>query len=497
MFDVSHLESDIRRRALRGGGATISASVLNYGFQTVGTIILARLLSPRDFGMVAMVSAFSLLVQNFGSWGFIEAVVQSEDIDHRKMSKLFWVNLGIMVLLTLAFMGLAPFIAWFFKEPQLKRITVVMSLSILFGGLSTCHLAVLIRNMKFHLTSLMNLLTGVISTVIAVIAATQGIGYWALVLRRIALPLGTSVLVWLFCRWRPGVPSRNASIARLLKFGIRTYGNYLVDYIRKSSDKIIIGKFFGTSPLGHYDRAMSLAGVLPEQLSSSLGNVGIATFSRLRNDPVRYLESYAKALSLLAFVAFPGSVWFTLVGRDIIAVLLGPQWSKAGELFTVLGPAIGIIIIYETNAWLHLSLGRPDRLLKWGGVVLATAVTAFFVGAAFGTIGVAAAYSVLYYLILFPGLIYAGRPMRIRASFFVSVLWKYWTAAFLAGAIYWGAMNGIDAAFVFYRQIPPLARIAFCLFLYSASYLCLVIALFRGLQPIKLLLSSLKSVVQR
>ncbi len=493
-FDVRHIETGIKKHAVRGASATISASVVNYGLQTIGTIVLARLLSPEDFGLVAMVTTFSLMAQNFGTNGFIEAVVQSDGINHQKMSKLFWTNLLIMLALTAVFAALAPLIAWFFHEPLLKGITLALAISIFFGGLATCHVAVLTRNMKFHLTSAQGLISGVLSTMLAIIAAMRGMGYWALVLRRVSLPFLGAILAWAFCRWRPGIPEKKTRIAPIIRFGVQTYGNFVVDYFRKNADKIIIGKLFGKSPLGHYDRANHLAAVMPNQLSASLGGVGVATFSRLKNDPRKYIDSYGKALSLLAFVAFPGSVWFTLIGRDMITVLLGPQWSEAGKIFTALGPAIGIVIIYETNIWLHLSLGRPDRLLKWGTFVLIAAVSSFLLGSRFGPIGVAVAYSSLFYVLLFPALIYAGKPMKIGGGYILAILWKYWFAAFMGGLMYWLFQNRVSFNSSFYNHLAPLARILYCFFLYSLIYLGLIFALFKGFKPILLIFSTLKGV---
>jgi O-antigen/teichoic acid export membrane protein len=497
LFDVKHIEAGIQKKAVRGASATISATVLNYGLQTIGTIILARLLSPEDFGMVAMVSTFSLLAQNFGANGFVEAVVQSDGMDHQKMSKLFWTNFVIMLGLTVIFAALAPLIAWFFHEPLLKGITLAMAASIFFGGLATCHVAILTRSMKFHLTSLQGVISGVLSTVVAIVAAAQGAGYWALVMRRVSLPFLGAILAWAFCRWKPGIPEKGTRIAPIIRFGVQTYGNFLVDYFRKNADKIIIGKMFGKTSLGHYDRANHLAAVMPNQLSASLGGVGVATFSRLKNDPRKYVDSYAKALSLLAFVAFPGSVWFTLIGRDMITVLLGPQWSEAGKLFTALGPAIGIIIIYETNIWLHLSAGRPDRLLKWGTFVLIAAVAAFLLGSLFGPIGVAVAYSALFYVLLFPALIYAGHPMKIKGGFILAILWKYWFAAFLGGLLYWLFQNGVSFSSSFYNHLAPLTRIFYCFFAYSLIYMVLIFILFRGFKPILLIISTIKGGFRR
>jgi O-antigen/teichoic acid export membrane protein len=379
----------------------------------------------------------------------------------------------------------------------LKGITLALAASIFFGGLATCHVAILTRNMKFHLTSAISLISGVLSTVLAIVAAARGMGYWALVLRRVALPFIGAALAWAVCRWRPGLPDKKTRIAPIIRFGVQTYGNFLVDYVRKNADKIIVGKFFGKTSLGHYDRANHLAAVMPNQLSASLGSVGFATFSRLKNDPKKYVDSYGKALSLLAFVAFPGSVWFTLIGRDMITVLLGPQWNEAGKLFTALGPAIGCIIIYETNIWLHLSLGRPERLLKWGTFVLVAAVSSFFLGSLFGPIGVAVAYSALFYVLLFPALIYAGKPMKIGGGFILSILWKYWLAAFMGGLIYWLFQNGVSLNSSFYGGLAPLVRILYCFFLYSLIYLGLIFILFRGFKPIRLIFSTVKGVFRR
>jgi len=494
LLDTKHLQAGLKKRAIRGAGFTISAQTLNYGIQTIGTIILARLLTPEDFGMVAMVSAFSMLLQNFGGNGFTEAIVQREDLTHHQMSKLFWTNLCIMLGLSLAFMAMSPLLVWFYKEPQLKRISVAMSLSIFFGGLTTCHFALLSRNMKFHLTSMAQVSSGVLSTVLAVITATQGIGYWALVLRRITTPLLTATFVWIFCHWRPSIPTKSADIKPILRFGVRTYGNFLMDYFRKNSDKVIIGKFFGRTPLGHYDRATNLSSLLPNQLTAALSGVGVATLSRLRGDPRKYLDYYAKSLSIQAFFAFPGSVLFTLLGKDIILLLLGGQWTKAGDIFVALGPAIGLVVIYDTNIWLHLSLGRPDRLLRWSISVLFLSVLSFFIGTIFGPIGVAIAYSTLFYVLLLPALYYAGRPLKIKASYFLSILWKYWFSAFSAGAICWTFLHILKPTSLALTGLAPLAKTICGASLYLIIYSCFIIILFKGPKPFSLVFSTIKEI---
>jgi O-antigen/teichoic acid export membrane protein len=494
IINSADLQQGIKKKVIVGAGFSFFAQTANYTIQTIGTIIMARLLVPEDFGLVTMVVTFSLLIQNFGLNGFTEAIVQSEDVDQNRLSRLFWVNLLIMSALTLGFIAISPLIVWFYKEPQLKRISVVMAFSILFGGLSTCHMALLTRNMKFKIYSMVQVGAALLSTGIGIMMALQGFGYWALVTRRLSLALVTAVLAWLFCRWLPSLPGRGTSIRPLLTFGIKTYGNYLLTYIRNNLDRILIGKAFGKAPLGHYDRANQLSSLLPNQLTIGLAGVGVAALSRLRNDPKRYLVYFGKSLAILSFVGFPGSILLTLVGKDIIVFLLGKNWSTAGDIFVALGPAIGVFVIYNTSTWLHISLGRPDRLLKWSIGVLIASASAYTVGLRFGPLGVAIAYSTLFYVLLIPALHYAGKPMEIKVSFYFSIIWKYWVAACAAGAVFWLVFHVLGVPRIFYSQLSLLARISLSSVSYLIMYLSMIYVLFRGFMPLSLLISTVKDI---
>lgn len=497
ILETGHLQSGLKKRALRGAGFSVLAQTTNYGIQTVGTIILARILSPEDFGLVAMVTVFCLLLQNFGPNGFTEVLIQKEDLTQDQMSKLFWVNFMIMSGLTILFVLLSPTISWFYREAQLKSISPWIGLSIIFSGMGTCHMALLVRNMKFHLSGLTDILAVFLSTCIAIIAAIKGIGIWSLVLRRVTQPLIASIFAWVFCGWKPGVPSKNTVIRPMLTFGFRTYGNYLMNYIRHNLDKILVGKAFGKGPIGHYDRASQLSSVLPNQLTNALSSVGIATLSRLVNDVPKYKSYFSKAISVLAFLGFPGSVLITLLGKDIILLLLGSQWETAGQIFMGFGPGIGVFVISNTNVWLHISLGRPDRLLKWGFVVLASSALSYSIGLMFGPLGVAIAYSVMFYVLLIPSLWYAGKPAAIKASFYLGVLWKYWTAAFASGFIFLLAFEFIAPVSAFYYRISPLVRVGLGVTLYPLIYLVFIGILFKGFKPLNLVVSLTKGMIAK
>jgi O-antigen/teichoic acid export membrane protein len=483
-FATARLRPDLRSRALAGVSVTLVAQTCAFVISTVGTILLARLLTPHDFGLVTMVLAFSFLLQNFGMNGFIEATIQKDDIDHRQVSTLYWINVAINLTLALLFSALAPAIAWFYNEPVLKPIALVMAISILFGGLATQHQALLRRNMQFARIAVIDVGATFASLAIAILLAFRGWGYWALVARWVAVPVTATLATWMLCRWRPGLPANAAGVAQMLRFALHTYGNFVLFYLSKTTDKILIGRFLGSQALGSYDRAYQLATMLPSQLLSPLNSVALPTFSRLADDPARYRQTFLRLLSILAFVCMPVSAVVTLTGRDLILLLLGPKWESAGDLLPFFGVSAGVILLYCTHAWLHLSLGTPDKWLRWALVAFGVTLLLFGLGLPYGPRGVAAAYSASFYLLLAPALWYAGRPVQLRVSSIVGGIWRYFAAALVAGLVCWFGMNEFEPTAVVFRQLSLLTRIAAGVVGCTVIYLALVVALYRGTQPI-------------
>ena len=472
-FSNEHLKSGFKGRALRGVGVTVFSQVSIYSIQMIGTIILARLLTPNDFGLVAMVTAFSLLLQNFGLRGFTEATIQSDVINHKRISTLFWIQVALTLAVTLFFICLSPVMAWFYGEPRLKAITVVIALSFIFNALSTQHLALLARSMQFSKIAVNEVIAQVIGQIVPIGLVLLGWGYWALVARRVVPFAAMAVGAWMLCRWVPRLPAWDAGVKPMLKFGMNTYGNFATNYFSRNLDKVIIGWRFGANSLGHYERAYYLFVMPVNQLSNPLTNVAVSALSRLRDNPEKFRTYYLKAVSMLALIGMPLSAILTLSGKDILLLLLGPQWSQAGEVFTIFGPAIGITLIYATHGWLHLSLGRADRWFRWGIVELITCAFCFAIGLQFGVIGVAIAYTASFYALIGPGLWYAGKPADITFSIVILAIWKYCLSALVAGILTWlllysiGTMAHIFDGLNFFLRI--LVSSMTCLLLYVVS----------------------------
>ena len=483
-FNIDHLRSGLKKQALKGAGANVFSQTVSFFIQFFSTMVLARLLTPADFGLITMVTAFSLLLQSFGVTGFTEVIIQREDINHKMMSTLFWINISISFALTLLFMAMAPILVWFYKEPQLYAITIGTALSIIANGMAVMHMALLNRNMQFYITSGIQIAARIVPVTIAIVLAWLGWGYWALVANTVASPLAIAVGGWIFCGWRPGLPESGTGIKPILTFAAHTYGNFTLNYFSRNIDKLLIGWRYASQSLGFYKKAYDLFALPANQLTAPLNNVAVATLSRLLNDPEKYRRYYLDAVSIIAFIGIPLSAMLTLAGNDIVLLILGPQWDKAGELFCYFGTSIGIMLIYSTQGWLHLSLGKPDRWFRWG-VFECVITTAFFIiGLPFGASGIAIAYTVSFYVLAGPCLSYAGKPINLQLSSIIAVLWRYFFAALVAGLISFFILYSMDVTAPIFSISNVFIRIIVSSTLCLSLYLILIIALYQGIKPI-------------
>ena len=431
---ATHGGSELRQRAVRGAGVTLLLGGAGLGIQIISTAILARLLVPADFGVVAMATTLTMLLGSFGQIGFPEAVVQREEMDHALASNLFWINVGFGVLLTIGFAAAGSLLARFYHDSRVANVAIGTSLTIFFTSTSVLHLALLKRAMRFSEVSANDIVARAISVGVAVLGGVAGWGYWALVGGVIALPLSQTVGAWYLCRWMPGLPRRHVEgTGSTLRFAVTTYGRFTVNYATRNTDNLLIGMRFSAQSLGFYKKAYDLFALSATQFVHSLTLVVVSALSRMDRESVEYRRHLLGALTVMAFAGMGLGAVLTLVGKDLIRLLLGPAWEESGRIFTFFGPGIGTMIVYYTHGWIHLSIGRPDRWFRWGIIEFVVTVSLFIVGLHWGPVGVATAWTASYSILMIPALWYAGRPMALSLGLLLSAIWKYIVASLLAG----------------------------------------------------------------
>jgi PST family polysaccharide transporter len=474
----------LRKLAVRGAGVTLFSSGTALAVQVISTVVLARLLAPTDFGLVTMVTTFSLLLANFGFNGLTEAIVQREDIDHGLASNLFWINLATGIVLTVAFAAAGSLLARFYHDAPVRDVALGISLTILLTSVSVVHLALLKRAMRFSMVSLNDICARVFAVIVSVLLALAGWKYWALVAGALALPLSTSVGAFIFCRWLPGIPRRAAGTATTLRFALNTYGNFTVNYFSRNTDNLLVGWRFDARSLGFYKKAYDLFALSAGQLVSSISVVVVAALSRVNRDVAQYKRYLLSAITVIAFVGMGLGAGLTVAGKDLIRVLLGPNWEPTGHIFTFFGPGIGVMVIYYTHGWIHLSIGRADRWLRWAVVEFLVTVLLFVLALRYGPVGMAVAWTASFWIMTIPALWYAGRPIGLRVKELVGAVWRYVVASLVAGVLTYLLVHAGPFSTGVESAGTALLRVVTIFAVLTFLYLSAVVVLHGGFAPL-------------
>ena len=416
IFTDNSLSRNLGQKSVKGGVSTICVQIIKLVLRTGTTVILARLLTPADFGIIAMVSVVVNLAAMFKDAGLSLATIQKEQISHEQVSNLFWINLLISMALGLCMVLGAPLVTWFYGKSELTNVTAVLSISFILSGLSLQHAALMRRHMRFGELAFVQVLAQFLSVVTTVILALHDLGYWALVGGALISSLITLLLTYYFCPWNPGKIQKVSGVRDMLKFGARLTGANVVGYLSRNVDNILIGRFIGVDALGVYGRAYSLFMLPVSQIRAPLMNVAMPVLSSLKNAPDRYLKYYLSVINIMATCAIPLSVYCILEGDIIIRVLLGEQWMGAVPVFRILAVAGVIQSISGTRGLVLVSHGFSKRYLRFSVVISILNVGAFIIGIPFGITGVAASFTIINIIILVPSLFYcfSGTPIRVK-----------------------------------------------------------------------------------
>lgn len=229
-FNIQDLKSDLKKHAIRGGGITVFSRGVIFIIQTISTVILARILSPEEFGLFVMVTAVVGFLTIFMDFGLTDAIIQKSEINHHEINNLFWINIAVVLIIITIAMILSPLIAWFYSEPRLIKITILWSSYLLFGALSSQHISLLKRRMQFLEISIIEIISIFISSIFAIIMALNGWSYYSLVFRQVFIGVSIAIGAWFVCKWRPGLPSRKTNVRPILLFGRNATGSFLMSY---------------------------------------------------------------------------------------------------------------------------------------------------------------------------------------------------------------------------------------------------------------------------
>ncbi len=287
---------NLKGRTLRGGLAKVCGQGANFVLRFAYIMILARLLTPEDFGLVAMVTVVTGIFELFTSAGLSSAMIQQATITNAQISKLFWVNLLVGALLALLCVAAAPVLVRFFHEPRLLWVTIAMAPAFLFGAAGVQHMAILQRQLRYVTITVIEIVALLSSIAVGIGMALAGFGYWAIVAAAVTVQAVSTICAVAVTRWVPGRFDRSTNIGSMLRYGGTVTLSGVVVYIAYNLDKVLLGRVWGVEALGVYGRAYQLINIPISNLNVAVGGVAFAALSRLQDDSCSLQSVFSQGL---------------------------------------------------------------------------------------------------------------------------------------------------------------------------------------------------------
>ena len=379
-------------QAARGAGVAIGGQWLRFIVQTLGIVTLGRLLTPGDYGLVAVVIAITGFAGILGDFGFSLAAIQNQEITHRQKSNLFWLNSTLGVVASVAMWAAAPLVADFYVDPRIGLISRLLACALLLQALTAQFRAELTRRLAFGRLAISDILAQALALIVAVSLAFTGFGYWALVAQQVALAAVPLLYLVSVARWWPGLP-RRAPMRSLIAFGARHTMVQVLNYVSDSIDSVALGRTDGTVAVGYYNRAYQLMLMPLVQIAAPIGRVALPVLARIK-DPSRYQHYVESAQRALVYGL--GGVFFVAacLAKPLVEVLLGSQWSESVPLFRILSVAGLFQSLGVLYPWIYLSKALTKLQLRLAWICRPLMVVCVLVGVNWGSVGTAIGMSV-------------------------------------------------------------------------------------------------------
>lgn len=467
-FDSDHIINDLASKSARGGTITLVSQGVLFVLTFFRIVILARLLTPEDFGIVGMVAVTVGFAAIFKDAGLSIATIQKDNVTLEQISNLFWINLLVSLFLAIVICAIAPLVATFYERPELTEVTAAFSFSFFIQGITVQHDALLHRNMRFMALGLTNVASSCIALLVAITLALYGWNYWALIVSMITFSLISLLITFFFCPWIPGKPRKQTELRSIIRFGSHITVFNFFNYFSRNGDDILIGKFIDADALGLYANAYRIVQLPIQFLRGPITKVTIPACSRIHENN-QQIRSYARKYSfILAFFGMPLMMLVFLLSKDAIVLVLGEPWLPMDPMLKLFALVGFIQTPANVKGMMLLSCGRSREYMYQGIGVAVITILSFVIGLQWGAVGIAASYTISVYLIQLPTLYYASRFTPLNIVDFLDSIYHPAFASIISGIL----LLWFSSAFSFHSEIIKLlVMIPFFLIAYMLSFI--------------------------
>lgn len=391
----------IKQKAIKGALWTAIQNWVSQAGAFVVFFVLARLLQPEDFGLIALANVFLAFMQAFLEQGFAQALIQQDELDHDSLDTAFWSNVAIGLLLTCSTWIFADWIAGFFNQQQLAPILRCLSLVFLLNASRSTQQAILERNFAFKELAVRSILGIFLGGIVGITMAVAGLGVWSLVWQQITNEIVGTLVLWKASNWLPRFKFSFYVFGNLFRFGSSILALNLVSFFNTRINDFLIGYCFGPVVLGYYSISYRLLQVSVQLLVRTTSSISLPVFSRLRHDPQRFRSAYYTVTRLTSAIAFPFFLGIAVLAPQLVVVIFGEKWLATVPLIQILALSGILKSVTFFKSSVLIAMGKPAQTVHLKSLSVILNLIAFAIAYRFGIVAVTAA-TVMKGIVVFP-----------------------------------------------------------------------------------------------
>ena len=356
-------EQSLKDKTVKGTFWSAADAFLGQGISFIVGLVLARLLSPEEYGLVGIVTIFTTVMLGVVDSGFSNSLIRKKDVTNEDYNTLFIFNLGVSVVMFVILFACAPWIARFFERPQLVELVRVMDLILILQALSIVQNTILTKRIDFKTKTKASVISAVISGVIGIVMAILGYGVWSLVSQQLSRQLFYTVLLWILNKWWPKLKLNIKSLKYMWSFGWKLLVSGLLDNVWKELYQVVVGKFYSPASLGQYTRSRQYAQLFSSNITSIVQRVTYPVLAEIQDDKTRMVSGYRRIIKITMFVTAVLMISMGAVAEPLIYCLIGPQWQEAATYLPLICISMSLYPLHAINLNMLQIQGRTDIFL--------------------------------------------------------------------------------------------------------------------------------------
>ena len=428
-------------------------------------IVLARLLTPHEYGLAGMVLVLVAFQPVFAGTALASALVQRKQISEEDRSTVFWTNVATGLLCTIAGVGLSGVAAQLYGDPEIQPLFAAMSLCYVISALGITQSQLLIREMNFRALEIRSMAGVIVGAVLAIVAAASGWGAWAFVVQQLGFFTTAALLLWIFSDWHPRMLWSWSSLRELREFGGNVTATMLLAQLNQNTDRILIGRFLGASALGAYALGYNVILTPFSRLTAPLFDVLYTVYTKLQDDRERLIAAWLRVVRIMVAIALPSMLGLVALAPDVVPVAFGAKWHAAVPVIQILAWVGVLIALQGVNSLILQSIDRTKLLFHFSLLLFAAGLASFVIGLRWGIVGVAGCFAAVSTLLqpLYTQL--TARALGTTLRTYVSAVWGVVQASLLCFGAMWFAR-----ALLISSSLPRVCRLLACLLVGIVTY---------------------------